>query len=144
MFKTFTAIVLMLLTLTFSACRDEAPDALKNQQAQEVLEVKEYYDHGTLRITGMSVDGKRSGLWRSYYPNGMKWSETNFKDGVKEGPTVTYFANGFMRYNGFYHDEGRSGIWTFYDTLGTVQARIDMDTSPQKADSLLTETPQGL
>jgi antitoxin component YwqK of YwqJK toxin-antitoxin module len=107
----------------------------------EVMEVVDYHDNGTVSKQGISIDGQRSGLWQSYYPSGLKWSETTFRNGVKEGTTVTYFSNGMMRYSGFFHDDHRSGKWVFYDTLGVVIGRVDMDVNPRKADAFFPESP---
>lgn len=76
-------------------------------------------------------------MWESYYPTGYKWSETTFANGRKEGLTTTYYPNGMMRYTGHYYDDERTGLWIFYDTLGGVIQRIDMDRAFNKDDSLL-------
>lgn len=139
MWHTRNGFMAVLLAVALGSCGSEAPTA--EIKAPEVVEVLEYHDNGMLSIKGTSIDGKRSGLWQSYYPNGLKWSETTFKDGLKEGPTVAYFPNGVMRYTGRYYDDQRAGNWIFYDTLGTVELRVDMDVHPGKADSLLKKSP---
>lgn len=126
-----------LFAALFISCTGR--DSAAEKQEQEVIEVVEYYDNGRVSKRGITVDGKRTGRWESFYPNGLRWSETTFKNGVKEGPTVTYFPDGIMRYDGFYHDDVRSGKWVFYDTTGAVLMRIDMETDRQGADSLYRE-----
>lgn len=121
------------------ACSPASEDQPEERKAPDVVDVKDYYDNGQVSKEGKTVDGQRVGLWRSYYPNGLKWSETSFRGGVKEGPTATFYPNGMMRYTGFYHDDARSGMWYFYDTLGTVVMKVDMELNPTAADSLLQQ-----
>lgn len=121
------------------ACSPAPDTASEEKKAPEVVDVKDYYDNGQVSKEGRTVDGKRSGVWKSYYPNGLMWSETTFKRGAKEGPTATFYPNGMMRYTGFYHDDARSGMWYFYDTLGTVVMKVDMEVNPTAADSLLQQ-----
>lgn len=129
-----------LAALFAFGCAPQADEETKSNEPK-VERVVEYHDNGMLSIEGTTIDGKRSGLWRSYYPTGLKWSETTFKQGVMEGPTVTYYPNGMMRYNGFYHDNDRSGLWNFYDTLGVLDLRIDMDKDQGRQDSLIKTLP---
>lgn len=103
----------------------------------ETVEVVEHYPNGVLKISGVSVDGKRNGHWESYYENGYKWSEVEYKMGAKQGDIVVFYQNGMMRYQGRYNDDDRSGIWTFYDTLGVSLKRVDMDEVRMNPDSLL-------
>lgn len=119
------------------ACSPSPNTEAEEKKAPEIVEVKDYYDNGQLSKEGITVDGKRTGKWKSYYPNGLMWSETHFKKGLKDGPTATFFPNGMMRYTGFYYNDYRSGLWYFYDTLGAVLLKVDMDVNPTAADSLL-------
>ncbi len=127
----------LLLCMLAVSCGGGEPE--QEERAPEVVKVTDYHDNGMLSKRGVTIDGKRHGQWESFYPSGLRWSETTFKDGVREGPTVTYFPNGMMRYAGFYHDDVRSGKWIFYDTTGAVITRIDMDVNPHGADSLFRE-----
>jgi antitoxin component YwqK of YwqJK toxin-antitoxin module len=79
-----------------------------------------HYKNGVIEMRGMMKDGKRDGLWKSWYQDGLPWSETTFKDGIKEGPTVTYYENGGKRYEGFYSNDEEYGKWIFYDEKGNV------------------------
>lgn len=126
-----------LFTVIFVSCAGGADKV--EEKKPEVVEVVEYHDNGRVSKQGTTIDGERNGRWESFYPDGLRWSETTFKDGVKEGPTITYFPNGMMRYAGFYHDDVRSGNWVFYDTTGTVLMRLDMEVDRQGADSLYRE-----
>ncbi len=76
------------------------------------------YDNGKLKFQGFMNNGKREGLWRSFYENGAKWSETTFLEGKKNGKTTTWYENSQMRYDGFYTNDVESGKWTFWDEKG--------------------------
>jgi antitoxin component YwqK of YwqJK toxin-antitoxin module len=88
---------------------------------------REYHENGQLKLEGPMVDGKRHGLWKSWYENGLKWSETTFSHGVKSGPTITYYENGMMRYNGEYLNDERVGLWNFYNEDGILEKKVDHD-----------------
>ncbi|MBA3970785.1 MAG: hypothetical protein H0X46_01325 [Bacteroidetes bacterium] len=76
------------------------------------------YDNGVIRMRGMMKDGKREGLWKSWYENGTPWSETTFLAGVKTGKTITWYENGNKRYEGEYINDIESGKWKYWDEKG--------------------------
>ena len=63
-------------------------------------------------------DGKREGVWKSYYEDGSAWSETTFLVGVKNGKTISWFDNEQKRYEGFYRNGKESGKWIFWNEQG--------------------------
>jgi antitoxin component YwqK of YwqJK toxin-antitoxin module len=87
-----------------------------------------HYKNGVTKIRGIMKDGKREGLWKSFYENGSPWSETTFKNGVKEGPTTTWYENEKKRYVGFYKNDVESGSWTFWDEKGKLVTEKNYDT----------------
>lgn len=89
-------------------------DTVKNGE-----EIKRY-DNGQIYMRGFQKDGKRMGIWRSWYNNGIPWSETTFENGKKNGRTVTWYENGMKRYEGFYTNDVESGKWTYWDEKGTL------------------------
>jgi len=76
------------------------------------------FPNGNIRMRGMMKDGKREGLWKSYYENGLQWSETTFEAGIKNGKTTTWYENGKKRYDGFYKNDAESGKWTYWNEKG--------------------------
>lgn len=88
---------------------------------------REYHENGQLKMEGPMVNGKRHGVWISWYENGLKWSETTFSHGIKSGRTVTYYDNGMMRYNGEYANDERVGVWHFYNEEGKLDKKVDHD-----------------
>ena len=80
-----------------------------------------YGNRGQLRREGNIKDGKRDGLWRSYYhKNGTLQEELNFKDGKKDGLWRWYNENGQLRYEGYWKDGGK-----YYDTFDEDGKIID-------------------
>lgn len=80
---------------------------------------QEFYPNGTVKIEGnYNENEKRNGLWVSYYDNGVKWSETHYTNGLKNGHTISFFPNGKPRYIGEYQDDKQTGDWFFYNETG--------------------------
>ena len=108
--------------------KDTDPNpATKTDPEPTVKKHKEYHENGQLKIEGEMVNGKRHGLWKSFYPDGKKWSETTFENGAKTGRTVTFYENGMMRYQGQYTNNERSGVWKFYNEEGALEKTVDHD-----------------
>ena len=101
-----------------------------------IKEFVEHYDNGIVKIRGSEKDDKRIGKWESFYPNGYKWSETNYRDGYRQGEIIVYYDNGIMRYEGHYSQDERSGIWNFFDSTGVRIVKLDMDEIHAVPDSL--------
>lgn len=85
-------------------------------------EYVKYYKSGVVEIRGTMKDGKREGLWKSWYEDGSPWSETNFANGKKNGRTISWYDNEVKRYEGFYIDDKESSTWTFWDEQGNIQS----------------------
>lgn len=76
------------------------------------------YKNGQFKLQGMMKDGKRDGLWKSFYENGLPWSETTFTAGILDGKTTTWYENGQKRYTGAYKNGVECGSWTYWDENG--------------------------
>ena len=79
----------------------------------------EKYADGTMKIQGTVFNGKRTGTWVSFHPNGNKASESNYDAGQLLGKTVSYYKNGMIRYIGYYEQGQRAGKWQFFNEDGT-------------------------
>lgn len=89
---------------------------------------REFYEDGNLLKEGpLSSQKKRDGLWKSYYRDGVLWSEGDYKNGIREGKTITYFANGKKYYEGQFVNAQKSGVWKFWDEQGEFVNKIDFD-----------------
>ena len=98
---------------------------------REMIRETTYYENKQMQMDGEYNDGKRNGLWVSWYMNGNKWSEGAFKNGKSEGRRVTYFENGKVRYERAYKNDQRIGKWRFYDETGKLLAEQDF-SAPKK------------
>jgi len=80
---------------------------------------------------GNYVDGKREGLWKSYYSDGSLKSEITYRHGEKYGKAKTYFENGntaeegvwlidkwVNKYKAYYRNGKLSYVWN-YNEYGT-------------------------
>ncbi|MFK5856971.1 MAG: hypothetical protein QM503_12640 [Bacteroidota bacterium] len=95
---------------------------------------REYYEDGNLLKEGpLSINEKRDGLWKSYYRDGVLWSEGEYNNGVREGKTVTYFANGKKYYEGQFVKAQKSGLWKFYNEDGEFVNETIYDTKNKTA-----------
>ncbi|MBK9285533.1 MAG: hypothetical protein IPM51_14625 [Sphingobacteriaceae bacterium] len=78
------------------------------------------YPTGIVKFKGMFRFGQRHGDWFSFYPNGMKWSELTFDNGLKQGKNVAYYQDGKIRYEGYYKNDIQDSVWIYYDSIGRV------------------------
>ena len=144
--KTTLSTFLVLLVFLATSCRFEQkvieetyPDGSPKRvciykgkgENREMIRETIFYENRQMQMDGEYKDGKRNGLWVSWYMNGKKWSEGTFKNGKSEGRRVTYFENGKVRYDGAYKNDQRVGKWRFYDETGKLLAEQDY-SAPQK------------
>lgn len=153
--KHLTALMI-LLTATAVSCVSQNENQSNTAPANEKQETaavsnsemyREFYPDSALKIEGRQVNGQREGKWTSYYSNGLKWSETTFRAGIKDGPTITYYENGMMRYSGQYYNDYKTGIWQFYNEEGKLDKTVDLTpqlNGDEKPDSLssVNELPE--
>ena len=102
---------------------DESPSssAEQEEQVQEGSQpFIEVYDNGQPKIKGLMVDGERDGLWVSFYEDGTRWSEENYRAGKRDGRAINFHPNGHLRYRGQYVDDVKTGLWQFYDEEGKL------------------------
>lgn len=93
---------------------------------------REYYEDGKLLKEGaLSNNEKRDGLWKSFYRDGVLWSEGSYDDGMREGKTITYFPNGNKYYEGQFAQSKKVGVWKFWKEDGTFEKEINFDTAPE-------------
>lgn len=134
-------LIIAVLAGILISCNTGGNESYKKPGAPIVNDavIKEYverYNNGVVKIRGSEKGDKRIGKWESFYPNGYKWSETNYRDGYRQGEIIVYYDNGIMRYEGRYINDERSGIWNFFDTTGVRLVKLDMDETHAVPDSL--------
>ncbi len=130
------------MAVNITSCKEHGAETNSANIKPVEIDVLDYYENGVVKMRGKNVDGNRTGQWESFYPSGYRWSEMNYRNGVREGVTTTYYPNAMMRYTGYYYNDERSGLWQFYDTLGILIQRIDMDQPLNASDSLALKALQ--
>ena len=63
-------------------------------------------------------NGKRDGKWMYFDEKGVELSITNYKHGLKNGPSMVKYPNGNIHYTGEYTNDETTGIWTTYSESG--------------------------
>ena len=114
--KTTTRSLLVCLFAIFYLCSCEY---WKNQQGKTQ---KEIYPNGQVKaIYTVSADGLRTGVAKTYYPNGVIQSEETYKNGTLEGEQRTYYENGRLE-NEYVLKNGKvQGIARYYYENGSLQ-----------------------
>ena len=52
-------------------------------------------------------------------------NEAFYVNGIKNGPTKTWYENGNKRYEGFYTNDAQSGKWKNWDEAGNLITEDD-------------------
>ena len=74
--------------------------------------------NGKIKISGAILNSKREGTWTSYFVNGTKQSEHNYKNGILNGNSVVFSPTGNVLYQGFYLEGKQHGKWIYYTIDG--------------------------
>ena len=78
----------------------------------------------TGKVTGLQQgrfkNGVMEGPWVSYHENGQLLSEGAFKNGKTEGPWVFYHNNGQLEMKGDFKNGDREGLWIDYYDNGQL------------------------
>ena len=73
---------------------------------------------------GKMKNGKKDGLWTSWYENGQKESEETFKDGKRDGLGTWWYENGRKKIKGINKDGRRDGLWTWWYENGQKKEEV--------------------
>jgi hypothetical protein len=103
----------------------------------------------SLRFAWVGPPASFSGVWITYYVNGQKSNEINYKDGsysgecisfnpdgskcvvqhynhqIAEGADTGYFPSGKIKYQGQYRTNAQVGTWIWYNEDGTTNSIKD-------------------
>ena len=79
------------------------------------------------KVTGLQQgrfkNGVMEGPWVSYHENGQLLSEGAFKNGKTEGPWVFYYDNGQLEMKGDFKNGEREGLWIDYYDNGQLNKK---------------------
>jgi len=77
-----------------------------------------WYSNGQKEKEGTLKDGKKNGLWTVWWKNGQKWSEGTFRDGKEDGTWTMWYENGQKRVETTYEFGYADGLWTSWYSNG--------------------------
>jgi len=100
------AVCLASVFASLTACGRSEPHA--GGDAKYV--VTNYANH-IRKEDGFERNGKRDGIWTTYFDDGNRCVQTVFVRGVRDGLTVGWHDNGEVRFEGQYRDEKACGTW---------------------------------
>lgn len=106
----------------YSALSSEHPVAIKTfEDDSNLAKVSFYTVKGVLQSKGLMDGKKRIGLWKYFQEDGKKLlSEENYKNGVLEGKSVTYYKSGKVAEMVFYKNDKLDGNAKRYAESGNL------------------------
>jgi antitoxin component YwqK of YwqJK toxin-antitoxin module len=106
----------------YSALSSEHPVAIKIfENNSNLAKVSFYTIKGVLQSKGLMDGKKRIGLWKYFQEDGKKLlSEENYKNGVLEGKSVTYYKSGKVAEMVFYKNDKLDGNAKRYAESGNL------------------------
>jgi hypothetical protein len=72
----------------------------------------------SVRVEGHHDNGRRVGVWRTFFENGQLESEGAYADDLPVGRWTYWYPNGQKKLEGAYEHGERSGVWTEFDEQG--------------------------
>lgn len=74
-----------------------------------------WFKNGLVQQKGVfNLDGKRKGLWVSWYEGGQKKTSGHYKNNLKEGAWTVWYQNGRRMQKGYYHEDNKEGVWIYW------------------------------
>ena len=76
------------------------------------------------REQGKFKNGKKEGLWITYYSTGQLMMKGEYRNGREEGPWIFYLANGDLGFKGEFKNGKHEGPWVWYNFDGTLSTDL--------------------
>jgi antitoxin component YwqK of YwqJK toxin-antitoxin module len=96
-------------------------------------EYKIFYPNGKLTETSHFKDGKLHGNSKRYSDAGVLLDDLMYVNGEIHGEAVYYDASGKVRQKGLYENDLKVGVWEFY-TDGQLSKSMEVKSVPIKGD----------
>ena len=77
-------------------------------------EINEGTDRGNVE------DGKLTGVWEFYFPDGQLEVKVHMKNGLRDGLAERYWQNGQLDFVGKYKNDKKDGAWKYYNSDGRL------------------------
>jgi hypothetical protein len=82
-----------------------------------------WYEDGTISLSSVyGDDSLPTGLWTTYWQNGLKQSEGRYQSGKKSGKWMHWHDNGQVSQQGNYTDGLKNGFWQYWEQDGSFMA----------------------
>ena len=100
-----------------------------------------YYVNGEKAQEIEYRNGKYHGRHRSYHSNGKLLVQQHYTDHVANGEDTGYYSSGQLMYRGLYEDDKQVGPWIHYHEDGSERSRTEhpQPTRPKTSGMLLSE-----
>jgi antitoxin component YwqK of YwqJK toxin-antitoxin module len=121
---------IILFSLLVLSCRESKNDiSIPNVQTEKIETgvFIEKYSNGNIKIKGNLVKNIRQGVWESFYENGVKWSESKYLNGERNGISKALYSNGNIKIYGSYRKGKKVGVWFFYLENGKFEKEVNFD-----------------
>lgn len=79
-----------------------------------------YNEDRQVFVKGELIDGKRDGVWKTYFKSRQVRHIENYKDGMLEGKRITFFESGQIQFEEHYKNNLLHGKYEAYDKKGNV------------------------
>ena len=91
------------------------------------------YEVGDEKQVGSYIAGKREGIWKHYYPNGILNFEGSYIEGNQNGEFITYWDNKKIKEKGKYIMGLKEGDWSLFDYDGIKIITIRYEDGIEKS-----------
>ncbi|HEY4112335.1 hypothetical protein [Puia sp.] len=79
-----------------------------------------YYKSGKIFGTDAYAGGRQEGLSATFYPDGIKRTETMYSAGKMDGYHRSYFRHGQLQEQGWYRQGSSEGYWIDFNEMGDI------------------------
>ncbi|NJM14981.1 MAG: hypothetical protein HC896_06010 [Bacteroidales bacterium] len=84
-----------------------------------------FYNNGSKQQEGNYKRGKFHGEWKKWYACGNLAYDITYANGMLNGKYVLYHRNGAKKEEGKYMLNKRAGLWKTYNELGELTAQVE-------------------
>lgn len=99
--------------------------------------IKSSYETNQLKRIGSYLAGKQHGTTKTFYPNGNRQDERNYRNNLSYGRQIGFWPNGNRKFDFVYYDDKREGLQKQWYESGEPYAFLtftnDRESGMQKA-----------
>jgi antitoxin component YwqK of YwqJK toxin-antitoxin module len=120
---SYKIIVLISILLVFN-CKESTSQnttGIEIASESEVVIFKDYFEDGSLKVTGQYSNDEKTGKWIWYMSEEKILRTENYKHNKLEGDLKVYYPNGQLRIEGQHSNNNEIGVWNRYTENGTLK-----------------------